>query len=313
MKKAFTLVEMLVVLGILGVLLAIIISNFSGATESANAAKCMSNMRSLVNAANAIGMDCGSYPMAGKCFRKSYAENGESILTPLPGWISFDRSGNPVPCYGTGNIEDDRYALMNGTQGKFWRATGANAEVYCCPSFTKNFIKKRGKKPLFTYAMSAGGGQVSFGFGANKTVDMQAVSYGGEGIVNYGSYNRADRMVMFAELPIVESCKYDPLANPDTCDGALQINKKIGRYQYGNWTGRSEAIGFVHQDSRKRYFGHVAFADGHVERMVVPLKKGLQEDILTAHVCAGDDCAMDAKNGYVLVANITEENKDSEE
>jgi prepilin-type processing-associated H-X9-DG protein len=153
-----------------------------------------------------------------------------------------------------------------------------------------------------------------FGFMSDSNFDYQSFSYDGEGVVKYRSVNRADRMVMFAELPIVESCKYDPLANPDTCDGALQVNKMIGGLQYGNtsYKGRSEAFGFVHQDSRKRYFGHVAYLDGHVERMVMPPKSGLQEDILTVHVCAGNDVAMEAK-GYKLVADLAEENEDSEE
>lgn len=312
MKKAFTLVEMLVVIGILGILIALIAANFGGASESANAAKCMSNMRSLFNAANAIGMECGCYPLAGMCYRESYNDEGESVLTPAPGWISFDRAVNPVPCYGTGSREDDLHALTNGTRGKFWRASGANSEVYRCPTFTKNFVKKRGVQPLFSYAMNAGRPYVS-GFMSDWTFDYQSFSPGLEGVVHYGSYNRADRMVMFAELPIVESCEYDPLAQRDTCDGALQFNKKIGGRQFGNSDikGRTESIGFVHQDSRKRYFGHVIFADGHVERMVRPPKNGLQEADLTAHICTGNDCAMEA-NGYRLVADLAEENEDAE-
>ena len=314
MKKGFTLVEMIIVVGIIGILLAIILSSVGGASESANAAKCKSNMRNLVNAANAIAMECGYYPMAGRCFREGYTTEGNSVFTPVAGWISYDKSGDPVPCYGTGNLDDDIYALTNGTVGKFWRAIGANSESYCCPTFKNKLISKRGKKPLFSYAMNAGGGYRKNGFMSDTTFDYQSISPGGEGVIKYGSYNRADRMVMFAELPLAESSRYDPLGDPDTCDGALQMNMKIGGKQFGNsqWKGRSEAIGFVHQDSRKRYFGHVAFVDGHVETMVMPSKNGLQEDALTAHICAGNDCAMEA-DGYKLVANLEEENEDSEE
>ena len=42
MKKAFTLIEMIVVVGIIAVLAAIVLANIRGATDAANAVKCMS-------------------------------------------------------------------------------------------------------------------------------------------------------------------------------------------------------------------------------------------------------------------------------
>ena len=59
MKKAFTLIELLVVIGIIAVLSAILLGTFSGATESARAARCLSNMKSLANACQTAG-----YPSA---------------------------------------------------------------------------------------------------------------------------------------------------------------------------------------------------------------------------------------------------------
>ena len=71
MKKAFTLIEMLIVVGIIAVLMSIVLVNIRGATDSANATKCMNNMRNLFVAMDAIGMDSGSYPLAGPCIRKA--------------------------------------------------------------------------------------------------------------------------------------------------------------------------------------------------------------------------------------------------
>lgn len=312
MKKAFTLIEMLVVIGIIGILLAILIANFSGASESANATKCMSNMRSLCNAANSIAMSAGKYPTAGTCYRISYDNDGNDVDWPMPAWISFDRSKNVVPCYGTGSTDDDMYALTNGSNGAFWKAAGANTEVYRCPTFTKNFIEKKGRQPLFSYAMNAGK-SYEYGFCATDSFDYQSWHESLPLLVKFGEYNRADRMIMFAEIPIRESCQYDPLAQKETCDCALEVNMKIGGKQYGNSLikSRTEAIGFVHKDSRNRYYGHVAFADGHVEKLMAPPARGLKEDALTAHLCRGDDCAYET-GGYRLVAQLEEEEGESE-
>ena len=44
MKKAFSLVELLVVVAIIAILAGVLVSSFSGGTESARAARCLSNL-----------------------------------------------------------------------------------------------------------------------------------------------------------------------------------------------------------------------------------------------------------------------------
>ncbi len=291
MKKAFTLIEMLVVVGIIAVLASIVLVTIRGATDAANATKCMSNMRSLFVAADTIGMDGGSYPLAGPCIRKSKGEN--STIEP---WISRDHSEKMIPCYGTGSEVEDRYAITNGSGGVFWRALTGNESAYNCPMFAKDHLVKRKCKPLFSYALNA----VVF----QSDVRTMADSFVGVGITKYNEVDRADRKVMFAELPISQSCGYDPLARPETCDATLKPD--VGN---SKWQGSAEAIGFVHQDKRKRYYGHVVFVDGHIEKfMQPPASSSLKEAKLTAHICSGDDVAFD-ENGYRLVAEAEDEEK----
>ena len=295
MKKAFTLIEMLVVVGIIAVLASIVLVNVRGASAAANAAKCMSNMRSLFVAMDAVGMS-GGYPLTGPCIRID-KELNESTVEP---WISRSRSGQMVPCYGSGSDGEDRFALTNGCGGVFWQAIGGNESAYNCPIFAKDHLVKRKRMPLFSYALNA------VVFRSNEKHWYEDFVGSAPGLAGY-PLGRADRKVMFAELPIKVSCSYDPLANPETCDATLKPNEK------NNWWTGNEEIGFVHQDKSKKYFGHVIYADGHVEKfMQPPTSSSLKANMLTAHICSGRDVISDA-NGYSLaVGDDGEEDEDDE-
>ena len=66
-RSGFTIIELLVVVAIIGILAGVLLASFSGGTEAARAAKCLSNMRNL--AQGAIGYASknayGHYPYAG--------------------------------------------------------------------------------------------------------------------------------------------------------------------------------------------------------------------------------------------------------
>ena len=49
------------VIGIIAILSGILIASFGGATESARAAVCLLNLRSLANAASAYSMESGPW------------------------------------------------------------------------------------------------------------------------------------------------------------------------------------------------------------------------------------------------------------
>jgi prepilin-type N-terminal cleavage/methylation domain-containing protein len=66
MRRAFTLIELLIVVAIIAILAAIAMPNLLGAQVRAKVAGCMSDMRSLATALEAYALDNDAYPPYGR-------------------------------------------------------------------------------------------------------------------------------------------------------------------------------------------------------------------------------------------------------
>jgi len=274
MKKAFTLIELLVVIGIIAVLAGVLMGTFSGGTESARAARCLTNMRNLAAACQSYGMATGEYPCAGSLELFGLDTSGgynqtKEYYGEKPGWISWNSKSiyktRPtssqanaswnVSCYEQ-NEETRVYCMTNGA---LWKYVSGNHGTFLCPTHTK---KMAHLKPNWSYAMNA----YFYWTAKPGTTVYDSMNAG----VGYGELSRADRILLFAELPFSGIVVEAPTDGEGT-DCILQ-------YKDAADTSLRECIGFNHKVGKNTY-ANIVYADGHVEKLLYP-KGGMSESEL---------------------------------
>ena len=310
MKKAFTLVELLVVIGIIAVLAGVLFATLGGGTESAKTARCLSNMRNLAMACQAYGAATHRYPHAGSIEymtidASSGRRNSRAIYHEEPGWISWASNGayrdkptshrasaSWMTSMYNSNDEENRYCLTNGC---LWKYVSGNHETFVCPGHRAKFSKT---PPQWSYLMNA-----YFGWDSSRGSKAEAQNFRH---IEYGRLARADRVLLFCEIPWtgkVGSWQPDGGGAGTDCDCILQydtgVTTKTGGNGANTGSGASgtENIGFNHK-SGKDTFGNVVFADGHVEKLRLP-KDGLSDgDLrnLTSWLCTGTDVSFDGRS-----------------
>ena len=295
MKKGFTLIEMLVVIGIIGILAGALMGNYSGIIERVRATKCQSNLRNLAQAVGTYAV-CGQYPYAESAqYIKTVGgtDNGGVEVREFKGWISWLSQGTRFPIKGSAASSITHCSFANSdtkqltyaiTNGALWPAVGKNRECYLCPVHVECCRKKGVLNPGWSYQMNA-----YFGF-ERKKGQAEATEFD---YIESGSLTRADRTLLFAEIQALESNSKQarkahvslPSVNLTGGNGEEAMGSCL---KYKSLTGDSGngSIGFNHLSSGK-LIGHVAFADGHVESLQAP-KDGNTRD-LTDWLCQGMD------------------------
>lgn len=293
MKKAFTLVELLVVIGILGILSAVLIGSFSGGTESARAVKCLSNMKNLASACQTYGMAHGNYPLAGSVEKVKVDEsrgirNVKMRYCELPGWLSWNSQGAysgsvnshvaSVGWFTSAYTEDENVREYAYTNGVLWKYISGNRSLFQCPAHVKRYGST---PPAWSYFMNS-----YFGWDSSRGASAKAETFGG---IHYAGLKRADRRLLFAEMPFMGvGVSIEPNASASTdFDCVLQ-------YELGT---DAETVGFNHSSGKRAKFAHVVFADGHTEKLSWP-KTGLEATRikeLTKWLCQGKDISFNGK------------------
>ncbi len=291
-KHGFTMIELLVVIGIIGILAAVVLSQFSGATETARATQCMTNMRNLAVAAHnfALGNEDGNYPFAGSY--KAVSFDNDEGYSSQKGWISYSKGGS-VSKFSETQLENRLYSLTNGT---LWELTGRSFATYQCPAHVRVCKDKRMDEPVWSYRMNRF-------FGSDKGSGEPVLWHGlslqkkewtwHEGNVEKRRVFNSDKVLMFAEIPVIDRQGVSAIsltASGTEGDSILQANSS-----YDNQGAKGESIGFNHKLGTRGYTGHVAFADGHVEKLLQPNvnnPSASAEQELTMWLCDGEDIAI---------------------
>ena len=303
LRRGFSLVELIVVIGIIAILSGVMMATFGGGTASARAARCLTNMKNLAGACQTYGMATHRYPLAENLVYRDRSEtrSGGDITVRIrhletSGWISaFSKGMFPTTSYSkpasvslySSNDDEVKYALEHGVLFKY---VSGNHDTYVCPDHARHMGPN--VKVNWSYLMNAR-------FGWNKA--DRAMPSNDSGRTEYGALAHADKILLFSEVPYMGFNSWQPSgegSSTDT-DAVLQFSEAgLDSKTSFSGGGSAEEIGVNHK-SGKYYFAHVAFADGHTEKLRVPLNNkrpdtsGFAE--LTTWLCAGYDVSFDGK------------------
>ncbi|MFA6286504.1 MAG: prepilin-type N-terminal cleavage/methylation domain-containing protein [Opitutaceae bacterium] len=236
--RAFTLVELLAVVAIIGVLAALVIGSVSKIRDAARRSTCASNLRQIYAAFQLHAADNrGLFPAE----RQPYTTSG-------------DVSSNPNPKGDNWQAEISRYVLRDGLLGDV-KKVGADSNIAHCPSFDL----------LFPNATLASSNYKTAGYGMNSNLNIGGTDTNGNPIALGGS--KLSISTRFPAASIINPAKSVLVA--DSSDYHIAVS--------GSWTtttntdptnnmgkpdGYASGAPYRH-GSNANYL----FADGHVVSM----------------------------------------------
>lgn len=234
-RKAFTLVELLVVLGIIVVLLSILLPTIAKARDKARAVKCASNMRQIYMACVMYSNTLIKLPIPGELGHPNGWELGSCCAYSSYGGLDFER-GSLWDFLGSSTADRSETFLCPADDGLFTALGGSRT------GYGINYYPTRNFSYAFNCEMR--GPLVPF---INETMFKDPPG------IRMTDISRPDRKILIIEIQQEDRLDFDYMST----NGPTTVGMATPSYQ----------ITFTHRHFGK---GNQCFADGHVE-MIPPI------------------------------------------